>query len=479
MKVVIYARYSSDKQGENTIEAQTRYCTEFCERNNYTIVGKYVDRATTATKDVEKRYDFQRMIKDSEKHLFEGIVVFKLERFARNRYDSAIYKNRLQKNGVHVISATENITGNKEGIILESVFEGMAEYFSKDLAEKVTSGMREVAMKCQTNGGLTPLGFKLVDKKYVLDPITAPIVKEAFTRYVDGDQIQTICDDFNRRGFKTARGGKFNKNSFHNIFSNDKYIGVYRFQDIIIEGGIPAIIDKDTFEKAKRRINANKKTNTNGSFKAKVDYLLSCKLICGECQATMCGESGTSRSGNSYYYYKCSNQKKHHNCNKTTVKKEDIESEVIQQTLKVLTPEIINQIADMTMKVIEEDKNKNEIIPALKRQLKETENKINNLLIALESYQSPTIIERLKELEENKKSLTIDLETEIRNETIPLTKEMILFYFDKLLSGDMNDIDTQKRLVEMLVEKVVLFNSEDPTKLKYTIYYNLDTPKFP
>lgn len=472
MNVVIYARYSSDKQGENTIEAQLRYCTEYCERNNHKIITQYIDRATTASKDVEKRFEFQKMIRDSDKHLFDAIVVFKLDRFARNRYDSATYKNRLKKNGVQVLSATENLSGEKESIILEAVLEGMAEYFSKDLAEKVTSGMREVAMKCQTNGGLTPLGYKVVDKKLVLDPDTAPIVKEAFIRYANDERVSDIIEDFNRRGFRSARGCPFNKNSFHNMFINEKYVGIYKFQDIRIENGIPAIIDKETFQKVQLKMKTTK-TKLNGKNKATTEYLLSCKIICGECGSNLCGESGHSRNGTIYYYYKCSNQKKNHACDLKPISKDIIEKKVIDETIKVLTPEIIDKIADLTMKAVEDEKQKNKIIPDIKKQLKEIDTKINNLLKALESYQSPTIVERLKELEENKKSLTKELEIECKNK-LNVTKDMILFYFDRLLSGDLDDLSTQKRLVDILVEKVTVFNNED-----IDIKFNFDTVGFP
>ena len=147
MDVVLYMRYSSDRQNEQSIEGQRHVCEEFCRASGFTIRGEYVDRALTATKDAEKRLEFQKMIKDSEKGLWQAVVVYKLDRFARNRFDSATYKARLKKNGVRVISATENISDNPEGIILESVLEGMAEFYSKELAQKITRGMHESALK--------------------------------------------------------------------------------------------------------------------------------------------------------------------------------------------------------------------------------------------------------------------------------------------------------------------------------------------
>ncbi len=107
MDVVLYMRYSSDRQNEQSIEGQRHVCQQYCQRMGYTIVGEYIDRALTATKDVEKRIEFQRMIRDSDKRLWQAVIVYKLDRFARNRYDSAIYKSKLKKNGVRLISATK------------------------------------------------------------------------------------------------------------------------------------------------------------------------------------------------------------------------------------------------------------------------------------------------------------------------------------------------------------------------------------
>ena len=161
MKAVIYARFSSDRQREESIEGQIRECTEYAQRQGITIINTYIDRAKSASKDVDKRENFLRMIRDSNKHLFDIVLVWKLDRFARSRYDSAHFKNILKKNGVKVVSATENITDGPEGIILESMLEGMAEYYSAELSEKIHRGQKENALKGKNNGGTVPLGYIL------------------------------------------------------------------------------------------------------------------------------------------------------------------------------------------------------------------------------------------------------------------------------------------------------------------------------
>ena len=210
MKAVIYARYSSDNQREESIEGQIRECTAFAEKNDITVLKHYIDRAYSARTD--HRPAFQEMIKDSDKHLFDMVIVWKLDRFSRDRYDSAHYKHILKKNGVKVISAKEHISEGPEGIILEAMLEGYAEFYSAELSEKIHRGQKENALKGKNNGGGVPLGY-LLDKKaqkLAIDPTTAPLVVEVFEKYADGKTVRSIVENFNARGLKTKKGQPFN-----------------------------------------------------------------------------------------------------------------------------------------------------------------------------------------------------------------------------------------------------------------------------
>ena len=301
MRAVIYARYSCDNQREESIEGQLRECKEFAERKGYTLVGSYIDRAVSAKTD--NRPEFQRMVKESSGGLFDMVIVWKLDRFARNRYDSAHYKAALRKNGVKVVSATEVISEGAEGIILESVLEGYAEYYSAELSEKVIRGMTENALKCQYNGGYIPVGFKIDEyKHYQIDELTAPFIKEAFLMYVNGRQIKDIVAYLNDNGVRSLRG----KTTVTALLQNRKYIGEYQYRDVVVPNGVPAIISKELFALAMDRLEKNKYAPS--TYKADDRYLLSTKLICGCCGATMVGESGTGRNDKKYHYYKCSNQ---------------------------------------------------------------------------------------------------------------------------------------------------------------------------
>ena len=208
MKAVIYARYSSDNQREESIEGQLRECKEYADRNGITILCSYIDRALSAKTD--NRPEFQKMVQDSAKGLFDTVLVWKLDRFARNRYDSAHYKAVLRRNGVKVVSATENISDGPEGIILESMLEGMAEYYSAELAQKINRGLTENALKGKNNGGGIPLGYQLTDDQHLrIDPLTAPIVREIYQRYAEGETVRSIITSLNERHILTQKQKPF------------------------------------------------------------------------------------------------------------------------------------------------------------------------------------------------------------------------------------------------------------------------------
>ncbi len=465
MKAVIYARYSSDNQREESIEGQIRECMEYSERNGIKVVSHYIDRAMSAKTD--HRPEFQRMIKDSYKGLFDLVIVWKLDRFARNRYDSAHYKTILKKNGVKVVSARETIAEGSEGILLESVLEGYAEYFSADLAEKVTRGMMENAFKCMNNGAGIPLGYYVDDTQHLqIDEKKAPFVKEIFQRFADGEMIKNIIADLNKRGatisYKLKKSRKEVKvyerplsyNTVRRILSNRKYIGEYKFKDVVIPNGVPAIIEQDLFDKVQKRLEANKKAPAK--HKAEDDYLLTTKLFCGKCKAMMVGECGTSHTEKTYRYYKCVNQKRKHNCDKKSVGKDYIENKIISSLVqKIMDDELIEYLADKLYVLQLVDNTK---IPQIKGKLSELDKGIENMLNAI---QQGIILDstkkRLSDLEEQKKSLELELVQEQIKSPI-LTKEQIMFGITKFRTLDLSTQKGRQTLIDSFVNAIYLYD---------------------
>lgn len=468
MKAVIYARYSSDSQREESIEGQLRECTAFAEKNGITILRHYIDRAFSAKTD--NRPEFQAMIKDSSKKLFDMIIVWKLDRFARNRYDSARYKAQLKKNGVKVVSATETISDGAEGILLESMLEGMAEYYSADLAEKVVRGMAENALKCKYNGGTPPLGYVIDSEQYFqIDPLTAPFVLEAFKRYDEGATMTQIRDWLNEKGIKNTRRQEMTYNSIQHMLNNRRYIGEYSYREVIIPDGIPAIVPKDLFDRVQEKMAKNKKAPAR--HKAEDDYLLTTKLFCGYCGAYLCGESGTSRTGLVHHYYKCvSVKKKRAECHKKPVKKQWIEDLVVDETMKmVMDDKAIEAIVSMLMELQNRESSS---LPLYEKELKDTEAAIDNMLNAIQQgIFNKSTKARLDELEAAKD----ELENMIACEKLAkpkITEEQMMFWLHRFRKLDVSKKEHRQMLIDTFVNAIYLyddkmlitFNYKDGTK---------------
>lgn len=454
MNGVIYARYSSDNQREESIEGQLRECKEFAEKNDIQIVDTYIDRALTAKTD--NRPNFQKMIKDSEKRAFDVIIVWKLDRFARNRYDSAHYKAMLKKRNVRVLSATEQISPGAEGILLEAVLEGMAEYYSAELAEKVIRGMTENALKCKYNGGTLPIGYTVDSNKFFqIDPVTAPVVLEAFKHYADGATMREITDEMNMRGIRTQRGCKVSINSVTRMLHNRKYIGEYKYRDVVNPNGIPAIIPVDLFERVQERMAQNKKAPAK--HKAEDEYLLTTKLYCGKCGCFMVGESGTSQQRKLVHrYYKCVSVKKHKGCDKKTVRKEWIEDIVINQIKRIIfDDELIETLADRAIQALNTESS---ILPSLRKQYAEIQRGIDNMLNAIQQgIITSSTKERLEELEQQKSEIAVQItKEEMRRPT--LTKEQIVFWFERFRKLNTNKLEHRRRLIDSFINSIYLYD---------------------
>ena len=455
MTAVIYARYSSDNQREESIEGQIRECTAYAEKNGITIVKHYIDRAISAKTD--NRPEFQQMIKDSDKKLFDIVLVWKLDRFARNRYDSARYKTQLKKNGVKLMSATEIISEGPEGIILESVLEGYAEYYSADLAEKVVRGQTENILKGRCNGGRGTFGYTLdSERKFHIDPLTSPFVVESFRKYNEGSTMKEIRDWLNENGIKNPVGGAFTYNSVEHMLKNRRYIGELKFRDVVVPDAIPPIIPLELFEDVQEKIAKNKKAPARR--KAEDDYLLTTKLFCGYCGALMFGESGTSRTGEVHRYYKCATAKKHKGCKKKTVRKQWLEDLVVNQTMQLVKDDAAME--SIIAKVMELQNKENTNIPLYEKQLRDAESGIQNMLNAIQAgILTSSTKERLEQLEETKR----ELEARIAEEKLAkpkVTEEFIRFWLLRFRKLDMSLKDQRQALVDTFINAIYLYDDK-------------------
>ena len=303
---VAYYRYSpGGRQGEQSIEGQAAEAHRWAADHNVQILKEYADRRISGRSD--DRAEFQLMLKELEKIRPTYLILWKLDRFGRNREEIAFNKHKCKKAGTRLVYVAESIPDTPEGVILESVMEGMAEYYSLQLSSNIRRGQRIAASKCLALGGAGIMGYRTgPDKRYELDPEKAPVVREIFQRYVAGESQTEIVDWLNASGHRTSHKAPFTYNSLRTLLKNEKYTGIYIWKDEVrVEGGMPAIIDHETWEKAQQMMVKNKAAPARRD--VKVDFLLTGKLFCGHCGGPMSGISGTSQNGDTHYYYTCSN----------------------------------------------------------------------------------------------------------------------------------------------------------------------------
>ena len=304
---VIYARYSSSSQQEQSIDGQIRVITEFAEKQGYRIIDTYIDRAMTGRND--DRPDFQRMIADSFHKHFDYVIVYKLDRFSRSRYDSAVHKRTLRNNWVKVISATEAISDTPEGIMFESIIEGYAEYYSLELAAKIRRGLKESRIKGNFTGGGKTYGYDIVNKKFIINERETEIVRKIFTDCSKGILLKDIAKELNEQGHKTKANTPWSANAVSRILNNERYCGIVRIDDEVYDSIVPPIIDEELYKKVGVNMGANSRRTAH--FRTPETFYLSGKLFCMHCSRPMNGESGTGKTS-VYYYYKCQSLSANH-----------------------------------------------------------------------------------------------------------------------------------------------------------------------
>ena len=469
IRAVIYARYSSHSQTEQSIEGQLRDAHAFAEREGYQVVHEYIDRAQSGTRDT--RAAFQQMVTDAARRSFAVVLVWKLDRFARNRYDSAIYKARLKKCGVRVVSVMERIQDNPEGIILEGMLESMAEYYSANLSVNIRRGQRESLAKGRYPGGSVPYGFMLQEGRLVADPHRAPVVQEVFRRYAAGESMKAIIDDLTARGVRSSSGRPLTYSTFNRAFHNRTYIGECSYGGQIVPGVADQLVDEATFAAAQAHAVSCKR----GPSAAAADdedrrYLLRGKIFCGHCGASMTGESGRGRHGGTFRYYTCSARKRRHSCAKRPERRDFVEWYVVDQTVRyVLDPDRADYIAEQVVKAYEADMGLQRI-QDLERQIGKLDGDVTNLVDTLTDAPKAArarIYERIEQLDAERADIQTDLDKLRALQSISFTTREVKAWLSTFSGGDPLDKDFQQRVIDTFVNAVYLFDD------RLTIFYNL------
>lgn len=462
---VIYARYSSHNQQEQSIEGQLAAAHRYADAKGYTVIAEYCDRAKTGTND--NREAFQKMLSDCAKHKFSVIIVWKVDRFGRNREEITFNKYRAKKHGVRVEYVAENIVQGPEGVILESVLEGMAEYFSLQLSQNVRRGFLESAKKHQVICGRVPLGYRIgEDKTYTLDPVTAPVVREIFSRYAAGESMADITRWLNGQGYRTSQGKPFTKNSLVTVLKNEKYIGIYTYKDVIRdENAVPVIVDRDTFDRVQTMLKKNRRMPSHSWSYS--DYILTDKLVCGECGQLMVGKSGNSHTGAKYAYYACKGHLRG-SCGKRPIRQDLIEDMILEEAHRIIQDDgIMDFIIDKTWEYYQRQDESEEAVRALRNQLEGVEKGISNLVRSIEAgLMNDAIISRMNDLEDQKKALTKAIGEKELEQGMKLTRDHIRFFLEQFRDLNIEDRGCQRRLVDTFVHSVTLYDD------RYVIAFN-------
>lgn len=467
MNAVVYARYSSHRQGEQSIEGQLAEAQKYAAAHGLTIIHEYCDRALTGRND--NREQFQLMLADAAKHSFDALIIWKTDRIGRNKEEIALNKYHLKKNGIKIHYIAEMIPDTPEGIILESVIEGMAAYYSEQLSQNIRRGQRASAAKAQSTGGNRPLGYKTgPDKKFIIDPETAPTVRLIYDLYAQGQTMAQIIRTLNDKGLRTLRGRPFTNNSLRTLLKNEKYIGVYTYKDEIrIENAIPPIVEPEVFYKVQEMLKYNQKAAAHKNSKA--DYLLTEKLFCGQCGAMMVGVSGTSKTGAAHHYYYCTEKRKKR-CSKRPVRQIWIENLVLECVIALIqNEELLEFIAENTYQYYLTQNTETAYTESLQKTLNDVEKSISNLIRAMEAgIFNESTKQRMEELDNQKAELKTALDAAKLKVDLGLTKEHILYFLHRFTEMDYTDEACQKQLIKTFVNSVFVYDDKVVLTFNYS-----------
>ena len=451
----IYARYSSHNQKDASIEQQVEQATQYAADLGLNVIEIYADRAISGKTD--RRPNFQRLMRDAQLGKFRAVLAWKSSRLGRNMLQSMQNEQLLDDCGVAVLYTEEDFDDTAAGRFAARSMMNVNQFYIENMAEDVRRGMRDNASNCKCNGVL-PYGYRATaahDPE--IDESKAEVVREIYRRILSGDCVAEIMRDLNLRGIKTRLGNAWNKNSFYSILHNERYTGVYIYDDIRIDGGIPAIIDRETFDRVQEVLKMRKSVKgRRGSSDA--DYLLTGKLFCGYCGSPMVGLSGTGKSGTLHHYYACQGRRLKQNCEKEHVRKDKLESAVAAAIYQSLSsPSVVNWIADQAVAYSEKEQEQSHLA-MFEQELAQTQLSLQNLLKAIEQgIITPTTRARMLELEQQENRLKHRIASE-RASLIMVTRDDVLSWLELVRSGDVTDKSFQQTLFQNFLRAVYCYD---------------------
>ena len=474
-KAVIYARYSSHNQKDASIEQQVEACMKKAAALKLTVIDTYADRAISGKTD--RRPQFQQMLADAEKGSFQYVIAWKSNRMGRNMLQAMVNTELLMDYGIKCVYVEEDFDDTAAGRFALRNMMSVNQCYIENMAEDIRRGMLDNAKQCRANGS-PPYGYKIgADKHLEIDEEAAKVVQEIYEKVASGFRIINIARSLNERGIKTSRGYQWGKSSFNKILQNERYRGVYIFNDIRIEGGIPRIVSDELYYKVQEAIRMKPNPRCMGRRTANGVYLLTGKLFCGKCLAPMVGDSGHSKAGKIHYYYKCQNRKRKHTCDKANVQRDYIEDMIARAIYEYcLSDEMIERIADKTVEY-NTKRVKEANVGKLEEEVNDINKRIGNFLKAIE-ITGPTRImsEHLAELQEEQMQLNLRL-SDAKANVIVCSREQLVAGMRIFKRGDITNKKFQADIFDTFLKAVYLF--DDKCRLVFSFAEGNDTLEIP
>ena len=415
-----YARFSSDNQREESIDAQVRAIKEYCDKENIQLVRVFKDEAFSARSD--KRPAFQELFGLIRERPVDMLIVHKLDRFARNRADAAFYRQKLKEAGMKLVSVLERLDDSPESIIMEGILESMNEYYSANLSRETRKGLKENILKGKRNGGKPPLGYDAVNQHLVPNK-EAEKIRTLFRMYSEGSSYKDMM----------AYSGYPHEN-IRNILVNEVYLGVLKFGEWRMNNAHEPLVSKDTWDACRKRMS---NSSGNASNRAKHDYMLSRMLVCGKCGKTIIG-----LSSNGHLYYACrSNGCKFY-------RKEELEKRVISDLEKHLAP--TDDVKAKFYALINSRVNNRARVEQAEKTNTLLSQRIRRLTNAVQYADEETALELMAQAKELRKQFVPV--PELRE----IQKEVCDAYLDGFRDLESKSYEEQKKTVRNLISKIVV-----------------------
>ncbi len=500
MDVVAYCRYSSEAQRDGySIEAQVRAIKEWAAREGHTVRHFYIDEAKSGTSD--NREEFQKMIADAATCTFQAVVVHKLDRFARDRYDSAVYRHKLKEHGVRVVSVLEPLDDSPESVMMEAVLEGMAEYYSRNLSREVRKGQKEAALKGQHTAGLVPYGFALdKDNHYIIVPEEAAVIREIFRKLDAGESIADVARWCVAKGLKTRRGNPIDSYTISRLTANTLLVGRYSFgvngkhgePPVVVENAVEPIVDPDVFWRQYNRMQS-RQLGPRSRHKEE-DYLLTGYLFCEHCGRHLYGFKSKSqydrKDGKQFYVkhmYRCSTKGARATpaqrlapgyvapkCPLRSIEKNALEDFVIGAIHEVLfSGKTLDWFtAEMLVRAGKRKPVNNEKIATYKAELEKLAKQKERLLdlYLTEGITKPVFASKTHELERREEFIAAELQRLTPGVPVALTADDVKKSLDEFLNSPNADSpEYKKRLLATFVERITVSNERIVIYFKFPI----------